>query len=224
MEKRFLFTAIIVALLSLTLAGAVPTGAVVYGDSSTVIRSTSLPTENVHIEAQQQETIASLAQLDALKINLDEVQRQMDAVRVATENQRTEVTSQLTAINRELGAIKASVDSLQAMQEQVSALRPALEQPREIIPPNSLVFLAVANVILLIVTITLIFWLRAQWKGSEKESHLEEHAQIHLTEFIREAMHKGASLAEIRKRLSSRGWSEGKIDEAIQEVRTMHAA
>jgi hypothetical protein len=58
----------------------------------------------------------------------------------------------------------------------------------------------------------------------QKESHVEEHAQIHLTDFIREAMHKGASLSEIRRRLLDRGWNGEKIDDAIQEVRAMHSA
>lgn len=225
MEKRFLLIAIALTLFLLPLTGAItPTGSVVYGQSEGIVRSTTLPSENVHIEAQQGEVIASTQRIDELGRKIDVFQGQVNDLKAATENQRTDVTGQLSGMNRELGAIKASVDSLQTIQQQVSEIRPTLEQPREIIPPMSLVVLSLANVILLIVVIVLIFWLRAQYQSVQKESHVEEHAQIHLTDFIREAMHKGASLNEIRRKLVQRGWNEGSIDEAIQEVRTMHAA
>ncbi|MEM4247087.1 MAG: hypothetical protein QXR48_03625 [Candidatus Woesearchaeota archaeon] len=224
MEKRVLI-AITIALLIIPLVVAIPpTGSVIYGQSQGIVRSTSLPTENVHIEAQQQATIASLEQMTALQNKIEDVTRQVENLKVVAENQRTETSSQLGNINRELGAIKSSINSLQGIQQQVSELKPTLEQPREIIPPMSLTLLSVANAILLIIVIVLIFWLKAQWKAAETESHIEEHSMIHLTDFIREAMHKGASLTEIRRRLLQKGWSESKIDDAIQEVRTMHAA
>jgi hypothetical protein len=188
------------------------------------VRSTNLPTENVHIEAQQQETIAATQRLGDVERSIDAVEEQVSGLKVSSEAQRSEMAAQLGNINRELGAIKANVDSIEILQQQVSEIRPTLEQPREIIPPLSLVALSVANGILLIVVIVLIFWLRAEWRAKEKESHVEEHAQIHLTDFIREAMHKGASVTEIRRRLLERGWNEGRVDEALQEVRTMHAA
>jgi len=219
MEKRLL---IVFAVLLCSLA--LPVAAVVYGESTSIVRSTTLPGENVHVEAQQQATIASQEQLTALQNKIDDFQGQISDLRIASENQRSELTSQLGGLNREVGSIKASVDTIGDVQRQVSELRPTLEQPREIIPPTSLLFLSVANVILLLVVIVLIFWLKGQWKSSEKASHMEEHAQIHLTDFIREAMHKGAALGEIRRKLVQRGWNEERIDEAIQEVRTMHAA
>jgi hypothetical protein len=224
MQKRLL-VAIAVLLCLVPLAGAVPpTGSVVYGQSEGIVRSTSLPAENVHIQAQQQETIAATQRLVDVERGLTGVQEQVSSLKVSSETQRSEMAAQLGNINRELGAIKANVDSIQILQQQVSEIRPTLEQPREIIPPLSLVALSVANGILLIVVIVLIFWLRAEWRAKEKESHVEEHAQIHLTDFIREAMHKGASVTEIRRRLLERGWNEGRVDEALQEVRTMHAA
>jgi hypothetical protein len=224
MEKRFWIIAIALALFIVPLVCSVPTGAIVYGQSQGIVRSTTLPTENVHIAAQQEATVTSMAQITSLENKIDDFAQEVENIRVSSENQRTETTNQLGNINRELGGIKASVDSLQSISQQVSEIKPELEKPQEIIPPMSLIVLSVANAILLIVVIVLIFWLKAQYKASEKESHLEEHAQIHLTDFIREAMHKGASLAEIRRRLVQRGWREDKIDDAIQEVRTMHAA
>jgi hypothetical protein len=225
MQKRFWLIAIAIALFVLPIASAIaPTGAIVYGQSQGIVRSTTLPTENVHITAQQEATVASVEQLTALQTQIQSFSSQVNEIKVAAENQRSEVSSQLGNINRELGAIKASVDALQGIQQQVSEIKPQLEKPMSIIPPTSLMMLSIANAILLVVVIVLIFWLKAQYKSSEKESHLEEHAQIHLTEFIREAMHKGASLPEIRRRLMQRGWSEEKIDEAVQEVRTLHAA
>ncbi len=224
MEKRFLIAIAILLCVIPFVAAVPPTGSVVYGQSGSVVRSTTLPSENVHIEAQQQATIASEQRLISLERKIDDFQGKVGDLKTATENQRSELLAQLSGMNREIGSIKGSVDSIGSLQQQVSEIRPTLEQPREIIPPLSLVILSIANVILLIVVIVLIFWLKGQWKGSERASHLEEHAQIHLTDFIREAMHKGASMAEIRRRLVQRGWSEGKIDEAIQEVRTMHAA
>jgi hypothetical protein len=224
MEKRLLIAIAILLCLVPLVSAVPPTGSVIYGESSQVIRSTTLPTENVHVEAQQAEAFASMERIATLERKIDNFQAQVNDLRVSTENQRSELTGQLGGMNRELGAIRSSVDSLQMIQQQVSELRPTLEQPREIIPPMSLVVLSIANVILLIVVIVLIFWLRGQYKSLAKDSHLEEHAQIHLTDFIREAMHKGASLAEVRRRLVQRGWSEGRIDEAIQEVRTLHAA
>jgi hypothetical protein len=223
MEKRLLI-ATIIALFVIPFVFAIPTGSVVYGQSQGIVRSTSLPTENVHIQAQQQATIASVEQLTALENKIESLKEDFADLKISAENQRSEASSQLGNINRELGAIKSSIDSLQSISQQVSEIRPTLEQPREIIPPMSLTLLSVANAILLIVVIVLIFWLKSQWKAQEKESHLEEHAQIHLVDFIKEAMHKGASLVEIRRRLLQKGWSEGKIDEALQEVRTMHAA
>jgi hypothetical protein len=224
MQKRRILTVIAVLLAILPLASAVPpTGSVIYGESSTIVRSTSFPSENVHI-TDQQEQIASVGQLDEVRASLNAVQQQVNDIKVVAENQRTEVGAQLGNINRELGAIKANLDNLQSLQQQVGELRPAIEQPQEIIPPTSLTLLSVFNMILLIVVIVLIFWMRGQWKAIAKESHEDEHAQIHLTDFIREAMHKGASMAEIRKRLMQRGWSDAKIEEAVQEVRMMHAA
>lgn len=223
MQKRLL-VAITLLLVLVPLVVAIPTGAVIYGQSEGIVRSTTLPQENVHIVAQQQETFASTERLSSLETKIDNFQAQVNDLKVTSENQRTELNTQLGGINRELGAIKGSVDSIQYIQQQVSELRPALEKPQQIIPPASLVILSIANVILLIVVIVLIFWLHGQYKSVVKDSHVEEHAQIHLTDFIREAMHKGASLPEIKRRLSQRGWNEGKIEEAIQEVRTMHAA
>ncbi len=225
MEKRFLLIAIALTLFLLPLTGAIaPTGSVVYGQSEGIVRSTTLPSENVHIEAQNEEVLASTQRIDDLTRKIDMFQGQFNDLKASSENQRTEVTGQLSGMNRELGAIKAGMDNLQSIQQQVSEIRPTLEQPREIIPPMSLIVLSIGNIILLIVVIVLIFWLRAQYKATEKESHVEEHAQMHLTDFIKEAMHKGASLNEIRKRLLQRGWNEGRIDDAIQEVRTLHAA
>lgn len=224
MEKRLVSIAIAAFLLVLPLVLAAPTGAIVYGQSEGIVRSTSLPTENVHIEAQQAEITEFQTRLASLERKIDDFQAQVNDLRVASENQRSEMTAQLSGMNRELGAIRSSMDAVQLLQRQMGDLRPALEQPREIIPPMSLIILSVANVVLLIVVIVLLFWLHGQYKSITKESHVEEHAQIHLTDFIREAMHKGASLDEIRRRLLQRGWSEGRIDEAIQEVRTMHAA
>jgi hypothetical protein len=225
MQKRFWLIAIALALFVLPFAYAIPpTGAIVYGQSQGIVRSTTLPSENVHIEAQQAATVVSQDQLNSLQASISDFKSQVDEIKVASENQRSEVTSQLGNINRELGAIKSSVDGLQSLQQQMSEIKPTLEKPMTIIPPMSLIILSIANAVLLIVVIILIFWLKGQYKSAEKESHLEEHAQIHLTDFIREAMHKGASLAEIRKRLLQRGWSDGKIDEAVQEVRTLHAA
>jgi len=225
MEKRLMLTVIAVLLAVLPLTGAIPpTGSVVYGDSSTIVRSTTLPGENVHIEAQEAEIMASTVQMSDVQAKLAAVEQQLGDVKVSSENQRSEAMSQLNLINRELGAIKAGMDNLQVVQQQLSEIKPALEQPQEIIPPLSLTMLSVANLILLIVSIVLMFWLRNQYKATTKDAHLEEHAQIHLTDFIREAMHKGASLGEVRRRLVQRGWSEGKIDEAIQEVRTLHSA
>ena len=224
MEKRFLLIVIAVFLCALPLALAAPTGSVIYGQSEGIVRSTNLPSENVHVEAQNEEVLATTQRIDEIGRKIDQFQGQVNDLKATAENQRTEVSTQLGGMNRELGAIKASVDGLQTIQQQVSEIRPVLEQPREIIPPMSLVILSIANIILLVVVIVLMFWLRGQYKAVEKESHVEEHAQIHLTDFIREAMHKGASLAEVRRRLESRGWSDSKIDEAIQEVRTLHAA
>ncbi len=223
MQKRLLI-AITLLLVLVPVVSAIPTGAVVYGESEGIVRSTTLPTENVHIQAQQQETFASTERLSSLESKIDNFQAQVNDLKVTSENQRSELNTQLGGINRELGAIKGSVDSVQYIQQQVSELRPALEKPQQIIPPASLVVLSIANVILLIVVIVLIFWLNGQYKNMVKDSHVEEHAQIHLTDFIREAMHKGASLPEIKRRLAQRGWNEGKIDEAVQEVRNMHAA
>jgi hypothetical protein len=224
MEKRLLI-AIIISILAIPLVAAIPpTGSVIYGQSGGIVRSTNLPTENVHIEAQQEATVVSMQQLSELTGKIEDFQKEVTSMRTASESQRTDTATQLSAMNRELGAIKASVDGLQVMQQQISEIKPELEKPQEIIPPMSLVMLSVANAILLILVIVLIFWLKAQFKSTEKESHLEEHSMIHLTDFIREAMHKGASLAEIRRRLVQRGWSDSKIDDAIQEVRTMHAA
>jgi hypothetical protein len=224
MQKRLL--AVIAALvLFLPIAGAIPpTSAIVYGSSQGIYRSTTLPGENVHIEAQQEATIASKEQLDALNTALGKVQQQVNDLRVSAENQRVDIVAQLGNINRELGAIKTSADNMQALQRQVSEIRPTLEQPREIIPPMSLVALSVANMLLLIIVIVMMLWLRGQMTATQKESHVEEHSLIHLTDFIREAMHKGASLAEIRRRLLERGWNEARVDDAIQEVRAMHAA
>ncbi len=223
MEKRLL-TAIVIAILAMPFVAAIPpTGSIVYGQSGGIVRSTSLPTENVHIAAQQEATVVSMQQLSELTSKIEQFQNDVNSMRTASESQRTDTASQLSAMNRELGAIKASIDSLQVMQQQISEIKPELEKPQEIIPPMSLVMLSIANAILLILVIVLIFWLKAQFKATEKESHFEEHSMIHLTDFIREAMHKGASLAEIRKRLVQRGWSDAKIDDAIQEVRTMHA-
>lgn len=221
MEKRLL---IVFALLLVSLA--VPVGAVVYGQSSTIVRATQLPSENVHIIAQEQQIAAAATneQLTALQGTIGDLQKQLSDLKITADNQRGEATQQLSGVNRELGAIKASVDNLQGIQQQVSEIKPALERPLTVIPPLSLMILSAANIILLIVVIVLIFWLKAQYKATEKESHMEEHAQIHLTDFIREAMHKGASMSEIKRRLVQRGWSENKIDDAIQEVRTMHAA
>jgi len=224
MEKRLLI-AIMLAIFAIPLVAAIPpTGSVVYGQSQGIVRSTTLPTENVHIEAQQQATIASMEQLTALEKKIGGVSKEVESLRVIAENQRTEVSSQLGNVNRELGAIKASIDGLKVVQQQLSEIRPELEKPKEIIPPVSLIMLSVANAVLLIVVIVLILWLKGQYKAAEKESHLEEHSMIHLTDYIREAMHKGASLAEIRRRLLQKGWSEDRIDDAIQEVRTLHAA
>ncbi|MEM2916227.1 MAG: hypothetical protein QXT19_02630 [Candidatus Woesearchaeota archaeon] len=224
MEKRLLI-AIIIVILAMPLAAAIPpTGSIVYGQTGGVVRSTTLPTENVHIAAQQEATVVSMQQLSELTSKIAQFQNDVNSLRTAAESQRTETASQLIAMNRELGAIKASIDGLKVMQQQLSEIKPELEKPKEIIPPMSLTLLSVANAVLLIIVIVLIFWLKAQWKAAEKESHLEEHSMIHLTDFIREAMHKGASLAEIRRRLLQKGWSESKIDDAIQEVRTMHAA
>jgi hypothetical protein len=218
MQKRLLLIAMVLALCSLPFVSAV-----VYGQSSGIVRSTTLPSENVHAEAQQQQTIVAAERINALESRLAGVDDQLNNLRASSESQRADITNQLGNLHREVGAVKGSVDSLQGIQQQVSELRPAIEQPREIIPPVSLLALSVGNAILLIIVIVLIFWLKAQWKSSETASHLEEHAQIHLTDFIREAMHKGASMEEIRKRLLQRGWSDSRIDEAIQEVRTMHA-
>ncbi len=224
MQKRLLI-AIIIALFVIPFVGAIPpSGYVVYGQSSGIVRSTTLPTENVHIQAQQEATVVSQQQLSTLETKIAGVSSDMENLRISTENQRTETSTQLNNLNRELGSIKASIDSLKGIQQQVSEIKPQLEKPQEIIPPMSLVLLSIANAVLLIVVIVLIFWLKSQWKAQEKESHLGEHAQIHLVDFIKEAMHKGASLVEIRRRLVQKGWSEAKIDDAIQEVRTMHAA
>ena len=223
MQKRFLI-GILILVAILPVVSAIPTGAIVYGTSEGIVRSTTLPGENVHIEAQQVATIASAGRLQAIESKIDAFQDDIGGVRSAVENQRTEVTSQLGALNREIGAIKASVETVGLLQQQVAEIKPALEKPQEIIPPMSMILLSIVNMILLIAVIVLIFWLRGQWTAAAKESHVEEHAQIHLTDFVREAMHKGASLAEIRKRLEQRGWSSPKIDEAIQEVRTMHIA
>ncbi len=223
MEKRLLI-AVTLLLCIVPLVSAIPTGSVVYGDSQGIVRSTTLPSENVHIVAQQQATIASAESLTQLENAIDNFKTQVSDLKVTSENQRTEVTSQLNNVNRELGAIKSSIDNLQFLQQQVAEIKPALEQPREIIAPTSLILLSIANVILLIVVIVLIFWLRRQWQAINNDSHVEEHAQIHLTDFIREAMHKGASMPEIKKKLSQRGWNEAKITEAIQEVRSLHAA
>lgn len=218
-------TAIIIAIFAIPLAAAIPpTGSVIYGQTGGIVRSTNLPTENVHIEAQQEATVVSMQQLSELSSKIEDFQKDVTSLRTSAESQRTETASQLGAMNRELGAIKASVDGLQVMQQQLSEIKPELEKPQEIIPPLSLVMLSIANAILLVIVIVLIFWLKAQFKSTEKEAHIEEHSIIHLTDFIREAMHKGASLAEIRRRLVQRGWSDAKIDDAIQEVRTMHAA
>ena len=221
MQKRIL---IVFALLLVSFA--LPVGAVVYGQSSTIVRSTQLPSENVHIQAQEQQIAAAATneQLVAVQGAIGDLEKQLSDLKVSAENQRGEATQQLTGVNRELGSIKASVDSLQGIQQQVSEIKPALERPLQVIPPMPLMILSAANVVLLIIVIVLIFWLKAQYKSTEKESHMEEHAQIHLTDFIREAMHKGASMAEIKRRLVQRGWSENKIDDAIQEIRTMHAA
>ncbi len=217
--------AIAVVLFVIPLAAAIPpTGSVVYGQTGGLVRSTTLPTENVHIAAEQEATVVSMQQLSDLAGKIADFQTDVSSLRTSSESQRTETASQLSAMNRELGAIKASVDGIQVMQQQLSELKPELEKPQQIIPPLSLVMLSVANAILLIIVIVLIFWLKAQFKSTEKDSHLEEHSMIHLTDFIREAMHKGASLAEIRRRLVQRGWSDAKVDDAIQEVRTMHAA
>jgi len=224
MEKRLLIIAIAIAIFVIPFASSVPTGAIVYGQSQGIVRSTSLPTENVHIAAQEAATIVSLEQMTSLQNQIQSFGSQVADMKVASENQRAEVASQLGNINRELGSIKSSFDNLDTIQQQVSEIKPSLEKPMTIIPPTSLIMLSIANAILLIVVIVLMFWLKAQYKSSERESHLEEHAQIHLTDFIREAMHKGASLAEIRRRLLQRGWGDAKIDEAIQEVRTLHAA
>jgi len=224
MQKRFLIAFAVLLCLVPLVAAIPPTGSVVYGQSEGIVRSTTLPEENVHIEAQQQATIASADRLQTIENKIGDFQGEVNNLRVTVENQRTEVTAQLGNINRELGAIKGSVDSFQGIQQQVAELRPTIEAPQEIIPPMSLVFLAVFNALLLIVVIVLIFWLRGQYKSMAKESHVDEHAQLHLTDFIREAMHKGASLGEVRRRLEQRGWSEAKIDDAIQEVRTLHAA
>lgn len=224
MEKRFWIIAIAIALFVLPLAYALPTGAVIYGQSEGIVRSTSLPSENVHIQAQQAVTVASVEQLTALQDQIQSLSNELGNMKVNSENQRTELTNQMGGINRELGGIKSSVDSLQVISQQVSEIKPQLEKPQEIIPPMSLIILSIANAILLVVVIVLIFWLKGQWKASENTAHMEEHSMIHLTDFIREAMHKGASLSEIRRRLLQRGWSEAKIDDAVQEVRTMHAA
>ncbi len=225
MQKRSLIIAIAIALFVLPFAGAIaPSGYVIYGQSQGIVRSTTLPTENVHMQAQQEATVVAQQQLSALESKIDSFSSEMGDLKIAAENQRTETSGQLGNINRELGAIKAGIEGLNDIQRQVSEIKPQLEQPREIIPPMSLMILSMANAVLLVVVIVLIFWLKGQWKAGEKESHLEEHSMIHLTDFVKEAMHKGASLVEIRKRLLQRGWSEAKIDDAIQEVRTMHAA
>ena len=223
MQKRFLI-GILILVAILPVASAIPTGAIVYGTSEGIVRSTTLPGENVRIEAQQTATIASEGRLQVIENKIDAFQDDLGSVRSAVENQRTEVTSQLSMVNRELGAIKSGVDQVGVLQQQVAEIKPALEKPQEIIPPISMILLSIVNMVLLIAVIVLIFWLRGQWSAAAKESHVEEHAQIHLTDFVREAMHKGASIAEIRKRLEQRGWSGSKIDEAVQEVRTMHVA
>ncbi len=218
-------TAIIIAILAIPLVAAIPpTGSVIYGQTGGIVRSTNLPTENVHIAAQQEATVVSMEQLSTLTSKIEQFQNELNSIRTASESQRTDTATQLSAMNRELGAIKSSIEGLKVMQQQLSEIKPELEKPQEIIPPMSLVMLSIANAILLILVIVLIFWLKAQFKATEKEAHLEEHSMIHLTDFIREAMHKGASLAEIRRRLVEKGWSNEKIDDAIQEVRTMHAA
>jgi len=225
MEKRQLI-AFAILVVSLAVCFAVPVSAVVYGQSSTIVRSTTLPSENVHIVAQEQQIAAAATndQLAGLQSKISDLQSQLSDIKVTADNSRGESTQQLTAVNRELGSIKASVDSLQGIQQQVSEIKPTLEKPLTVIPPMSLVILSIGNIVLLIVVIVMIFWLKGQVKSTEKEAHLAEHAQIHLTDFIREAMHKGASMSEIKRRLVQRGWSDDRIEDAIQEVRTMHAA
>ena len=221
MEKRFLIVCLILIGI-LPIVSAIPTGSIVYGQSEGIVRSTTLPSENVHALAQQEE-ILTAGQLSVVQQKISAVQSQLDDIKSTTASQRAEITSQLSGMSRELGAIKSSADKVDALQRQVSEIRPALEQPREVIPPMSLIILSIANIILLVVVIVMIYWLRSQYKATANESHVEEHAQLHLTDFIRDAMHKGASLNEIRKRLMQRGWSESKVDDALQEIRMTHA-
>lgn len=215
MKKR----AIVVISALLVLCAALA-HAQIYGTSTGIVRSNYLPVEdNIHFQRQENFTLLSLERLGALEQQIANFQGQVSSIQGSVENQRVDFATQLQGINRGIEGLRTEVT---AIKQQMREIPPQLEKPQAIIPPISLLILGLANLLLLIVVIVLMFWLRSNIVSERKSEHLEEHAQIHLVDYIREAMHRGASMKDIRRRLLDRGWSESKIDEAIQEVRAMH--
>lgn len=208
---------IVVALLVLC---AAVVHAQIYGTSTGITRQNYMPTEGIiHFERQENLTVLSLQRLDALENKISDFQGQVSALRTIMENQRVDFSTQLQGINRGLEGLRTEITTI---KQGLREIPPQLEKPQPIVPPTSLLMLGLANLFLLVVVIVLIFWLKAQYATVKKESHLEEHAQIHLVDYINEAMHRGASMADIRRKLKERGWNDDKIDEAVQEVRSMH--
>ena len=93
MEKRFLIVCLILIGI-LPIVSAIPTGSIVYGQSEGIVRSTTLPSENVHALAQQEE-ILTAGQLSVVQQKISAVQSQLDDIKSTTASQRAEITSQL---------------------------------------------------------------------------------------------------------------------------------
>jgi len=202
--------------------GSLITGGLIYSTPQSVTRITDLPSENVHIQDEYNSTFEFVQKIRDVEAGVSDLKTQVSSIGEDVSGIKSSNKNELAEINSKLSDVKTSVDNMQSLVDEIRAIPPLIEQPQQIIIPQGVMIFGASIATLLLVLIIMVVWTGARAKAKDKEEHEESHSLLHLTEYIQEGMHRGASIDQVREKLKSAGWPDKDVDSAVKEVRTMH--
>ena len=211
MKKGIVTLLVLLALLS-TFAQAYATG-------GQIPRIQTFPAERTATAKQeappvQEKTTATdqLSQtISELQLKIDSLKTQVDQVKTDLGSSETRTQGQVSELSNAISTMKTTVDGLGDLRLLRTEIPPLLEEPREIITPKELIYLSVANIVLLAIILILLF------SGRRKKS-LEAHSHPELNDYIKQHLKKGIAPTTIRQQLLSHDWDVSDINEAFKEV------
>lgn len=171
-------------------------------------RYTNFETDNVHILRLQNYTRTVTQQVAQLEDELGNLNAQLQRIQLNQLNQPSYDT-QLGMLSTQLTNVQRDIKTIGVQARAVDDLP---------ITGNTTPALIVMMLFLFGMMGTIIIWVNKKTTGLDEQRFTQFHANLHLTNYLKQALQEGQNISTLRKHFLTQGWTNDNFDDALEKA------